>query len=857
MNTKSRENFNISRNQKTEKSYPYSKQILKQDPINTYNGLVSIYTHQLMDDGYEVDSKKCDCLYTRHNFFRYGLGVFLRGTLQISASATLAIHLASILGKRRGTCTCHRHSKLLQRYGNYSTSNNNPSLVVPWKSRSNKSFDAASKEALQGYEIRGFIEAINKIEYLQQIDTAGFRSAMLVLELLTKGINWDFSKRTEFENDKLVILYLDQLVEYVMMRFETSPYQLYFVRLASNAIISASCLQQFLDGSCITLDDVSLVLVKSLYLIVKKVLPCNSRFINVPFRLCSIFYHRFDKSIESTLEGLAGTESYSMAVTQKALQMWIPGVPALQTPYLHRIVEYSCENKIVRREDNKLKWIHEFELIPSSTTNITQLLFPAVSPNFTFDTNKQYFYLQDVALKLLPTLEKFKLFRFLSYQKMMFAFHSGRSTERLSRFLRKKRILKQLHNASFNVQSVTFVPALRNEWSAPNQEGYKDTKKDDPFNLDSTFKALETQMLALYSTPFHNPLRVKFRSELGQDAGGVQIEFFKHFAQGLFKISDKSKYKLFTVIKESHKMWLDPELCDAFGNTFNKYEAYFYVGIIIGLALFNSNTVAVNFPRYFYKSLIMWADYESYEKMFDSLSETEKRTAVAELWPTYSKTMDYYSSNKQELESAYIPFEIPNEKQLIAKMPSNLQKQIREKTTSGFLTKDNIQLFIECFILCHLKYNISQFFDCICQGFYTIVDRSMVRVLLDPDELRLLVQGIPFTDPMILYHCATYGPQDTDGGSSALIQNFWQIVLYELSQAQVSQLVQFVTGTDHLPPSQKIEFVISRNGRPDVNSLPTASVCTSTLFLPEYPNKGILKEKLVLALEFSQGFGLY
>ena len=96
-----------------------------------------------------------------------------------------------------------------------------------------------------------------------------------------------------------------------------------------------------------------------------------------------------------------------------------------------------------------------------------------------------------------------------------------------------------------------------------------------------------------------------------------------------------------------------------------------------------------------------------------------------------------------------------------------------------------------------------------------------------------------------------YSPNHT------LIKEFWEIVHEDLSPEQHKQLLVFVTGSDRIPIRglKDLMFVIQRNG-PDSDRLPTALTCFSRLLLPEYANKGKMKERLVTAIENSNGFGL-
>ena len=47
-----------------------------------------------------------------------------------------------------------------------------------------------------------------------------------------------------------------------------------------------------------------------------------------------------------------------------------------------------------------------------------------------------------------------------------------------------------------------------------------------------------------------------------------------------------------------------------------------------------------------------------------------------------------------------------------------------------------------------------------------------------------------------------------------------------------------------------------QRGGPDTDRLPTSHTCYNTLLLPEYSSRAKLRERLLLAIDNAQGFGL-
>ena len=68
---------------------------------------------------------------------------------------------------------------------------------------------------------------------------------------------------------------------------------------------------------------------------------------------------------------------------------------------------------------------------------------------------------------------------------------------------------------------------------------------------------------------------------------------------------------------------------------------------------------------------------------------------------------------------------------------------------------------------------------------------------------------------------------------------------------------QFTTGSDRVPIGGlgKLKLVIARNGS-DSDRLPTSHTCFNVLLLPDYKDKGKMKERLTKAISYAKGFGM-
>jgi ubiquitin-protein ligase E3 A len=79
-----------------------------------------------------------------------------------------------------------------------------------------------------------------------------------------------------------------------------------------------------------------------------------------------------------------------------------------------------------------------------------------------------------------------------------------------------------------------------------------------------------------------------------------------------------------------------------------------------------------------------------------------------------------------------------------------------------------------------------------------------------------------------------------------------------MTEDKKKKFLFFCTGTDRAPIKGlgSMKFVISRAG-PDSERLPVAHTCFNHLLLPDYPTRDKMREKLLNAINYSQGFGLF
>lgn len=90
-----------------------------------------------------------------------------------------------------------------------------------------------------------------------------------------------------------------------------------------------------------------------------------------------------------------------------------------------------------------------------------------------------------------------------------------------------------------------------------------------------------------------NPLKISFVGEPGDDAGGVKKEYFQLLVKSIFNESSD----MFTTINNNAYYWFN-------GQSYETTVMFEFIGIVLGLSIYNNTLLDVKFPRLIYKKLI-------------------------------------------------------------------------------------------------------------------------------------------------------------------------------------------------------------------------------------------------------------
>ncbi|CAF1532728.1 unnamed protein product [Didymodactylos carnosus] len=181
---------------------------------------------------------------------------------------------------------------------------------------------------------------------------------------------------------------------------------------------------------------------------------------------------------------------------------------------------------------------------------------------------------------------------------------------------------------------------------------------------------------------------------------------------------------------------------------------------------------------------------------------------------------------------------------------------LKENGSNIPVTNENRQEYVELLIDYYLNKSILKQFEAFYHGFHSVC-ASNALLLLIPEELEVLICGAQECDLTDLAKITTY---DNCRSDENFIKWFWEVV-EELPVDKQRRLLLFVTGSDRMPVGgiSEMTFKIGKliSNKFNINELlPMSHTCFNQLLLPPYPSKKILKEKLLIAIDHAEGFGI-
>ncbi|UJR23464.1 hypothetical protein I4U23_026466 [Adineta vaga] len=326
-------------------------------------------------------------------------------------------------------------------------------------------------------------------------------------------------------------------------------------------------------------------------------------------------------------------------------------------------------------------------------------------------------------------------------------------------------------------------------------------------------------------------LFVEFEGEQGHDEGGLSKEFFQLITEQIFS----PEYGMFMADPETRSLWFNPSAPE------DLEREYTLIGMLLGLAIYNSIILDIKFPPVLYRKLMgKIGTFEDLETSHPTIYQSLKKLL----------SFDELQENMTVEDAFGQTFQIG----ITDATGSRVIFDLKEGGDSIPVTSANREEFVRLYVDLVLNKSVEKQFHPFFHGFLLVTRDSSLRKLFRPDEIELLVAGSQVLDFDQLASAAEY-----DGGytkDSPTIKNFWN-ALGSFTEEQKRKFLRFTTGSDRAPIGglARLKLIISRNG-PDTDRLPTAHTCFNAFLLPDYSTMEKLREKLLIAINNAEGFGL-
>uniref|UniRef100_A0A8C2IN50 E3 ubiquitin-protein ligase n=1 Tax=Cyprinus carpio TaxID=7962 RepID=A0A8C2IN50_CYPCA len=325
-------------------------------------------------------------------------------------------------------------------------------------------------------------------------------------------------------------------------------------------------------------------------------------------------------------------------------------------------------------------------------------------------------------------------------------------------------------------------------------------------------------------------LYIIFRGEEGLDYGGLAREWFFLLSHEVLN----PMYCLFEYAgKSNYCLQINP------ASTINPdHLSYFcFIGRVIAMALFHGKFIDTGFSLPFYKRMLnkklILKDLESID-------------------PEFYNSLIWIRDNNIEECGLEMYFSVDME--ILGKITSH---DLKEDGANVLVTEENKEEYIGLMAEWRFSRGVENQTKAFLDGFNEVVPLQWLQYF-DEKELEVMLCGMQEVDLQDWQRNTVYRHYTRN---SKQIIWFWQVVK-EVDNEVRLRLMQFVTGTCRLPLGGFAElmgsngpqkFCIEKVGKE--TWLPRSHTCFNRLDLPPYKSYEQLKEKLLFAIEETEGFG--
>ena len=339
-------------------------------------------------------------------------------------------------------------------------------------------------------------------------------------------------------------------------------------------------------------------------------------------------------------------------------------------------------------------------------------------------------------------------------------------------------------------------------------------------------------------------LRIEFLGEEGLDSGGLRKEWFLLLVREVFD----PEHGLFVYDEDSHYCYFNP-------NSFETSDQFFLVGVLLGLAIYNSTILDVALPPFAFRKLL--ASAPSYTGPATSSSRPSHGYTLDDLGeyrPALAHGLRQMLEYDGDVEQTFLlDFVAVTERYgQVQQVPLCSNGENRPVTNS------NRREYVDLYIRYLLDIAVSRQYEPFKRGFFTVCGGNALS-LFRPEEIELLVRGSD--DPLDIATLKAVAVYDgwgkgIEASDELPVEWFWNAFATANTKHQ-RKLLSFITASDRIPAMGATSLVIKVACLgDDCERFPIARTCFNMIGLYRYKSREVLESKLWRAVMEGEGFGM-
>ncbi|KAK4644820.1 putative E3 ubiquitin-protein ligase [Podospora bellae-mahoneyi] len=344
-------------------------------------------------------------------------------------------------------------------------------------------------------------------------------------------------------------------------------------------------------------------------------------------------------------------------------------------------------------------------------------------------------------------------------------------------------------------------------------------------------------------------LKIVFKGEEGVDAGGLRKEWFLLLVREVFG----RDHGMFLYDEDSGYCYFNP-------NSLEPSEQFFLVGVVLGLAIYNSTILDVALPPFAFRKLLMAAPPPP---LAGQVAHQQRQTMnytledLAEFRPRLARGLrQLLEYSDDDLEEVFcLDFVVDVEKYgVVERVPLCPGGERRP------VTNTNRREYVELYVRYLLDGSVTRQFEPFKRGFFTVCGGNALS-LFRPEEIELLVRGsdeaLDIDSLRAVAQYEGWGKEVADPGEDEPVVRWFWSSFERASPKDQRKLLSFITGSDRIPATGAASLVVKISCLgDDIGRYPTARTCFNALGLWKYGTRERLEGMLWGAVNGSEGFGL-